>query len=105
MSELDDLPVPQAHRHKRGRPSAVWIVPILAIVAGGGLAIRSCLRSGPTIHITFDTADGLEAGKSDVRYKNVPVGKVEHLEVSDDHQHIIATVKLDHGAASLAASD
>ncbi|HEY0193037.1 MAG TPA: MlaD family protein [Kofleriaceae bacterium] len=102
---FDDLPIPVVRHHKRGWPSAVWIVPVLAVLAAGGLGLRAYLRRGPTIHITFDTADGLEAGKSDVRYKNVPVGKIDTVELAPDRSRILVTVKLDRGAASLAAKD
>jgi len=98
-------PIPTVHHRKRGRPSAVWIVPLIAVIAAGVLAVRSYLRNGPTIHITFDTADGIESGKSEVRYKNVPVGRVTRVDLSPDHQHIIATVQLTGGGAVVAATD
>ena len=82
--------VPHLHHRKRGRPSAVWIVPVIAIVAAGALAVRTYLHTGPTIHITFNTADGIEGGKSEVRYKNVPVGKVTSVDLTPDRQHIVA---------------
>jgi paraquat-inducible protein B len=97
--------VPHLHHRKRGRPSAVWIVPVIAIVAAGALAVRTYLHTGPTIHITFNTADGIEGGKSEVRYKNVPVGKVTSVDLTPDRQHIVATVQLTHGGASLATKD
>ena len=100
-----EFPVPIVHHRKRGRPSAVWIVPVIAVVAAGVLAVRSYLSTGPTIHITFDTADGIEGGKSEVRYKNVPVGKVTSVDLTPDRQHIVATVKLTSGGASLAMKD
>jgi paraquat-inducible protein B len=102
---FEDLPVPVARRGRRGWPSAVWIVPILAVVAAGALGIRAYLQAGPTIEITFDSAEGLEVGKSDVRYKNVPVGKISSVELTADQHAILVTVKLDRGAASLAAKD
>ncbi len=107
MTDTNDekFPVPAVHKHKRGRFSAVWIVPIFAIVAAGALAVRTYLQAGPTIYITFDSADGIEAGKSEVRYKNVPVGKVTDVDITSDHQRIIATVKLTPGGAVVAASD
>ena len=102
---FEDLPVPVGRRRRRGWPSAVWIVPILAVVAAGALAIRAYLGAGPTIEITFDSAEGLEVGKSDVRYRNVPVGKITSVELTDDQRAILVQVKLDRGAASLAATD
>ncbi len=101
----NEFPVPVVHTHKRGRLSVVWIVPILAIVAAGALAIRTYLRIGPTIYITFDNADGIEAGKSEVRFKNVPVGKVTAVDISSDNKRIVASVELTHGGAGLAVSD
>lgn len=105
MSE-EQLPIPSVKpARKGGRPSAVWIVPVIAVIAAGALAIRSYLHTGPTIRITFDTADGIEGDKSEVRYKNVPVGKVTSVDLSKDRQHIVATVELTRGAAKLAAKD
>ncbi len=101
----DSFPAPVVQQRKRGRPSAVWIVPIIAIVAAGLLAVRTYLHTGPTIHITFDTADGIEAGKSEVRYKNVPVGKVTAVDFTEDRKHIVATVKLTSGGGHLATKD
>lgn len=98
-------PVPTVHHKKRGRPSAVWIVPLIAVVAAGALAVRAYLRHGPTIHITFDTADGIEAGKSEVRYRNVPAGRVTAVDLSPDHRHVVATVRLTSGGAVVAAKD
>ena len=107
MSEinLDELPAPNVHHHKRGRPSAIWIVPIIAVLAGAALAIRTYLHEGPTIHIAFESAEGLEVGKSDVRYKNVPVGKITDIDISNDLEEIVATVELNRGAAKLAVED
>ncbi len=101
----NEFPVPVVHTRKRGRPSVVWIIPILAIVAAAALAIRTYLRIGPTIYITFDNADGIEAGKSEVRFKNVPVGKVTSVDISSDKKRIVASVELTRSAASLAVSD
>ncbi len=98
------LPEPIIHRRKRGRPSAVWLVPIIAVVAAGALSVRTYLRAGPTIHISFNDAEGLEAGKSEVRYKNVPVGIVSEVDLLPDHR-ISATVKLTRGGSLVAVKD
>ncbi|HEY4058695.1 MAG TPA: MlaD family protein [Kofleriaceae bacterium] len=105
MSDAD-LPIPVVKPARRGgRPSAVWIVPMIALVAAGLLAARSYLSTGPKIRITFDTGDGLEGGKSEVRYKNVPVGRVTSIDLSKDRKHIVATVELTRGASMLTAKD
>lgn len=103
-TNIENLPEPIVHRRKRGRPSAVWLVPIIAVIAAGAIAVRSYLKTGPTIRITFDTAEGIEAGKSEVRYKNVPVGMVTEVELLPDRR-ISATVKLTRGGAIVAVKD
>nr|HEX4314783.1 MlaD family protein [Kofleriaceae bacterium] len=105
MADLSDLPEPVVRRKRRHLPSAIWIVPALAILAGAVLAVRTYLSSGPTIKITFENADGLDADKADVRFKNVPVGKVTSVDLADDHRHVVATVELSRGASSLAVKD
>jgi paraquat-inducible protein B len=103
--DAGDLPEPVVARHRRGWPSAIWIVPIIAIAAGVALGVRTYLRKGPTLRITFESAEGLEAGKSEVRYKNVTVGRVRDVTLSDDRLHIVAIVELNRGAKPLAAKD
>ena len=107
MSEInvDELPAPNVHHHKRGRPAAIWIVPLIAIAAATALAVRTYLRKGPTIKIVFDSAEGLTIGQSDVRYKNVPVGKITDIDISNDLDEIVATVELNRGFAKLAVED
>jgi len=107
MSEInvDELPAPNVHRHKRGRPAAIWIVPLIAIAAATALAVRTYLRAGPTIKIKFESAEGLTIGQSDVRYKNVPVGKITDIDISDDLDEIVVTAELNRGFAKLAVED
>ena len=42
--------------------SIVWLVPVVALVIGGWLGYKALTTKGPTITITFETAEGLEAG-------------------------------------------
>jgi paraquat-inducible protein B len=101
----DPLPEPVVKQVKHARFSLVWLVPILAILGGAGLVLRTYLGRGPRIHITFDTAEGLEAGRSEVRYRNVVVGKVTRIDLSPDRLHIDVTAQLTAGAKGLAVDD
>jgi paraquat-inducible protein B len=88
-------------RRRRGI-SLVWILPLVAAAIGAALLVRSLTADGPRIRITFLTASGLEAGKTPVKYKDVTIGSVRSVELSEDHSHIVATVGLVRSAASLA---
>jgi paraquat-inducible protein B len=101
----DDLPEPTVVRVKRTRLSLVWLVPIAALVIGAVLIARTLLQAGPEITITFRNAEGLEAGRTEVRYKEVTVGKVTKVGLSPDRERVLVTVKLDKSVANLAVKD
>lgn len=99
------LPEPHIVRSARPRLSLVWLVPLLALAIGASLVVRSILQTGPRIEIEFHTAEGLEAGKTEVRYKEVVIGRVQAVTLRDDRQHVIAEVQLDRAAAGVAVDD
>src|SRR5437867_3628102 len=79
---------------KRTRLSVVWIVPIVAAIAGVWVAVTRILAEGPKITIVFKTAEGLEAGKTKIHYNGVDVGTVTAIRLSDDHRRVIATAEM-----------
>jgi len=85
--------------------SGIWIIPILALVLGVYMVIHNWMTEGPEIKIAFSTADGLEAGKTKVKYRNVEMGLVEEVHLNDDFDGVIATVKLDRQALQLLRDD
>src|SRR5476649_344612 len=82
MSEHDGeqpalpLPTPTIEKANRWLPSLVWLIPLLAALIGIGLVARSVLDKGPTVTVSFHTGDGLEPGKTKVKYKDVDIGQV-----------------------------
>jgi paraquat-inducible protein B len=103
--DRDELPEPEVRRQHRWSFSLIWLVPIVAAIAGLVLVVRTYMQAGPTINVTFETAEGLEAGKTEVRYKNVVVGKVKRITLSKDHSHVVVIVDLNKDASSLAVED
>jgi paraquat-inducible protein B len=79
--------------------SIVWLVPVVALIIGGWLAFKALSEKGPVITIAFSTAEGMEAGKTKIKYKDVEVGKVEGIRVSDDLTHVIVTAEMVKDAA------
>ena len=103
--DLHDLPEPERKPRHRWSFSLIWLVPIAAAIAGLVLVVRTYLEAGPSISISFETAEGLEAGKTEVRYKNVVVGKVRHITLSKDHSDVLARIALSKDAAKIAVED
>jgi paraquat-inducible protein B len=89
-------PAPQARAVSRRRTgvSVVWIIPIVAAVAGAWVAVARIMSEGPKITITFDSADGLEAGKTKITYRGVDVGTLSAIRLSEDHRRVIATAQM-----------
>lgn len=96
QSELAEAEVRQARR-----VSLVWIIPIVAVIAAGGLAYRTYQQEGPTITITLPTAEGLEAGKSVIRYKDVVIGTVKDITLSAETTHTVVTGDMKKSASPL----
>jgi paraquat-inducible protein B len=89
---IDDIP--QAIARKPMRLGLIWIVPLVAALIGGWLVAKALVQSGPTITITFKSAEGLQAGKTRIRYKEVEIGKVDSIRLSKDLSQVVVTASL-----------
>lgn len=85
---------------KRSYPSVVWLIPLVTAIVGAWLIIKTVSEQGPLVTITFKTADGIEAGKTKVKYKNVDIGLVESVRFSDDFANVVVTVQFNKGTES-----
>jgi paraquat-inducible protein B len=107
MAEGDSGEVAQATvvSRKRSRISMVWVIPILAAVVAVGIAVERILTEGPTITIMFKVADGIEAGKTDVKYKDVKIGLVTKVELAKNSDGVEVTAKMSKRVTSLMVED
>src|SRR2546427_12346229 len=93
-----DLPEAVAASKRRWSLSIVWAIPIVAALAGGWLAFKAISEQGPTITITFKTAEGLEAGKTKNKYKKVDFGEGKQIALSRDASAGAVTARGGNGA-------
>ena len=105
--DTDHLDVPRATvvPRRRARISVVWVIPILAAVVALGIAVQRILSEGPTITIVFKIAEGVEAGKTAIKYKDVNIGRVTAVRLSDDYSKVEVTAKIDKSATGLIVED
>jgi paraquat-inducible protein B len=89
---------PAAVVEAKSRFSFVWLVPIVAALIGAWLAYTAFSERGPEITITFESGEGLAAGKTKVKYKDIEVGMVQSVELADDLSHVVVTAELASGA-------
>ena len=82
---------------KRAGPSLVWLIPLVTAIVGGWLVVKTLSEQGPQATISFKTANGIEIGKTKVKYKNVDIGMVERVAFSDDLSHVVLTAEFNQG--------
>lgn len=104
-AELTDIPEARAESRPRRRLPLVWIVPLVAVLVGGWLAVKTILAQGPTATITFRTAEGLEVGKTKIRFKDVEIGVVKDIKLSPDHTGVIVTAEFAKSAEDFLVAD
>lgn len=85
----------------RRRFSLIWVIPIVTAAIGGWLAWDTLSQRGPLITISFQTAEGLQAGQSHVRYKAVDMGVVDRIVIAPDRQHVTVSVRMTREAESM----
>lgn len=108
--ETSDLPPPELSPARgtslsSSRISPIWIVPALAVLVALGLAVRAVIEHGPEITVQFMSAEGLEANKTKIRYKDVAIGTVTGIALGDDRRSVKVTVAMDRQAEPLLAED
>ncbi|MGO9993031.1 MAG: intermembrane transport protein PqiB [Steroidobacteraceae bacterium] len=100
----EELPIPRINS-RRWTPSLIWLVPIAAALVGLSLLINTWRETGPRITISFQTAEGLEVGKTLVKYRNVTIGHVTAITLSRDRSLVLVTVDLQKSAQDAATAD
>src|SRR5271170_597455 len=86
----------------RWHVSLVWIVPIVSALVALSLFVRHISAAGPKIQVFFQTAEGLEADKTQVKYKDVQIGVVSSVRESEDLSHVIVSIDLQRSAKVFA---
>ena len=113
MSDSDTPPLPDfpqipdaiVERRRRRSSQLVWIIPIIAAIIGASLAVKSCLDRGPVITITFKSGEGMEAGKTKIKYKDVQIGEVKAVIIAKDRSHVLVTAEMFKEAVWLLVED
>ncbi|MCX4160378.1 MULTISPECIES: intermembrane transport protein PqiB [Paraburkholderia] len=100
-----DLPEPDIEPRRTWLPSLVWVIPLIAALIGIALVVKSVVDRGPTISILFSSAEGLEPGKTKVKYKDVDIGEVKTIKLINNHTQVEVVVQLTKEAEDFAVKD
>lgn len=97
------LPEPEIVRGRRF--SIIWLIPVVALLVGVSLAVQTMRETGPTITILFKSAEGLVPGKTEIKYKDVSVGKVQRIQISEDLSQVLVTAEMSREMAPHLTED
>lgn len=81
---------------------AMWIIPLIAAAIAGWLIYERMRAYGPQVTIQFRDGQGLQVGRTPIKYRGVQVGEVNGVEVTDDRQNVLVKARLLRSAAPLA---
>ncbi|PWB34813.1 MCE family protein [Pseudomonas sp. SDI] len=97
---MSDLPT--AKTRPASNWSAIWILPLIALIIGGWLGWQAYRDSGVNIEVRFSSGEGIVANKTEVFYKGMSVGKVKSLVLDDKGSNtgVIATIEMTQAADS-----
>jgi len=103
--QLPEPPQPEIDKPSRWLPSLIWLIPLLAAIIGATQVVTWLLDKGPSITVSFATGEGLEAGKTKVKFKEVDIGQVTKVTLGPDGNRVVATIQMVKEADRFTASD
>lgn len=87
--------LPEAIVAARSHISVIWLIPLVAVAIGAWLVYQNYAGRGPEIRVELQTAEGLVAGRTSVKLKDVDVGTVEEVRVTDDLQSVVVRARIE----------
>ena len=105
-SAPDQRPPPAPVTKPRRRfLSPIWIIPLVAALLGLWLVVKYYSSKGPSIEVTFETAEGIIAGKTPILCRSVNIGTVSGVKLSDDLKQVVVTIDMTSDATRLLVND
>jgi len=99
MNSDDAYDAHEVSLNKKRELPLIWFLPFIAMLVSGWLIYKSISEKGPSITVSFPTAEGLEVDKTKIRYLDVEVGKVTAININTDMKTILVTAQMNSDAA------
>lgn len=90
---------------RRRGVSAIWVVPIVAVLLGAWMVVYTYQNRGAEVTLVFDTAEGIEAGKTKIKALSVELGLVSSVRLGDDQKSVLVVADFVREAEPLLRED
>jgi paraquat-inducible protein B len=87
------------------RFNSIWLVPLIALLVAGWMLYQNWSSQGPVITLLASNAEGLEIGKTKLKSRNVDVGRVIDIRLSEDYENAIIKVRMNHDTEQMLRDD
>ncbi|MGR0278511.1 intermembrane transport protein PqiB [Marinomonas dokdonensis] len=100
-----NLPKNNVESLRRVHFNTIWLVPLIAILVASWMLYQNWASQGPIITLVASNAEGLEAGQTTLKARNVDVGRVIDIRLSEDYDNAIIRVRMNHGTENMLRED
>ena len=94
--------LPRVSQRPKRNMGWVWLIPIVAALIGLSIVYHSWSKQGPRVLITFLSATGLEVGKTQLRYRDVVIGVVKDIRLTESREQVVVEAELNKDSAGMA---
>jgi len=101
----DKIEYSPAQQKSQNSVSIIWIVPLLALCIGGWMIFQQWQDKGVIVEVSFESAEGLEVGKTKIKSRNVDIGTLIDVRFNDDRKRIIASIEIEKSMADFLRTD
>lgn len=98
-------PNKQVESMRQVRFNSIWLVPLIALLVAGWMLYQNWSSQGPVITLLASNAEGLEIGKTKLKSRNVDVGRVIDIRLSEDYENAIIKVRMNHDTEQMLRDD
>ncbi len=95
-----NLTEPPKAKVRRGYGSvmSIWLIPVIALLVAVFLIAKTISEQGAEISIVFENAEGMEPGKTRLKYKDVDIGLLKRIDILDEDKGVSLVVEVDRVA-------
>ncbi|WP_238935726.1 PqiB family protein [Sulfitobacter mediterraneus] len=97
--DLPDVSVSPARKVFLSGASVIWIIPILALLVALTVAWQSYNERGPLITVEFENGAGIQAGETELKFRDVTIGVVEKVGFTASLSKVTAQIRVEKDVA------